>query len=309
MAKTHYKSPTIKQEFMRERRRISRAIKRLEEEDRIVNYKLPSIPKKVTEASIRRLEKITPKYLRSKSEVYDVETMEFVTGWRANRVVREKIERYKERWGKNWREEKRKNDAEIEHRRFLRDLEMESEKDETITPEVNDTYTDDNFITEQEAPEEIDDESYEYLDEYRYDDYWDDTDTEETEETKDKDDYYPDESGIILENIRQAFENFIPPDNTRRHRNLREEKTNDVNVATRLLNDAIDQFGEAEVARRLEASADTIWGLIETIMYSAYREQVEAAMLDYRNIIYGEKADASEAMELDEMMDYYDNLF
>lgn len=55
------------QPYMKERRRIQSAIYRIKKAGYFVNFSLPSIPKKITEASIRRLSQITPKYIREQS--------------------------------------------------------------------------------------------------------------------------------------------------------------------------------------------------------------------------------------------------
>lgn len=71
---------TRKQEYMKERRRIQQAISREKKSGYIVPESLLSdIPKRITKASINRLKKITPKTIRSKSELVDFTTGEIIT--------------------------------------------------------------------------------------------------------------------------------------------------------------------------------------------------------------------------------------
>lgn len=69
-----------KQEYMKERKRIQQAISQQKKSGYIVPENLlPDIPKRITKASINRLKKITPKTIRSKSELIDFTTGEIIT--------------------------------------------------------------------------------------------------------------------------------------------------------------------------------------------------------------------------------------
>lgn len=71
---------TRKQEYMKERKRIQQAISQQKKSGYIVPENLlPDIPKRITKASINRLKKITPKTIRSKSELIDFTTGEIIT--------------------------------------------------------------------------------------------------------------------------------------------------------------------------------------------------------------------------------------
>lgn len=71
---------TRKQEYMKERKRIQNAISRQKKSGYIIPENLlPDIPKRITKASINRLKKITPKTIRSKSELIDFTTGEIIT--------------------------------------------------------------------------------------------------------------------------------------------------------------------------------------------------------------------------------------
>jgi hypothetical protein len=71
---------TRKQEYMKERKRIQQAISQQKKSGYIIPENLlPDIPKRITKASINRLKKITPKAIRSKSELIDFTTGEIIT--------------------------------------------------------------------------------------------------------------------------------------------------------------------------------------------------------------------------------------
>lgn len=71
---------TRKQEYMKERKRIQKAISQQKKSGYIIPENLlPDIPKRITKASIKRLKKITPKMIRSKSDLIDFTTGEIIT--------------------------------------------------------------------------------------------------------------------------------------------------------------------------------------------------------------------------------------
>lgn len=75
------KSTPIQQQYRKERRRIQNAINRLEKQGYVLPKDLlPSIPKKVTQASINRLKKITSESIYKKSKKLDFETGEITPG-------------------------------------------------------------------------------------------------------------------------------------------------------------------------------------------------------------------------------------
>lgn len=59
----------VLKQYRKERKRIQSYMSKLRKKGYEVYYKLPSIPKKVTEGSVRRLKKITAKTLKSKSRL------------------------------------------------------------------------------------------------------------------------------------------------------------------------------------------------------------------------------------------------
>lgn len=71
----------IQQQYRKERRRIQSAMKRLEKQGYVIPEDLlPSIPKKITQASINRLKKITSESIYKKSKKLDFETGEITPG-------------------------------------------------------------------------------------------------------------------------------------------------------------------------------------------------------------------------------------
>lgn len=71
----------IKQQYRKERRRVQSAMRRLEKQGYVLpDDLLPSIPKKITQASINRLKKITSESIYKKSKKLDFETGEITPG-------------------------------------------------------------------------------------------------------------------------------------------------------------------------------------------------------------------------------------
>lgn len=71
----------IQQQYRKERRRVQNAMNRLEKQGYVLPEDLlPSIPKKVTQASINRLKKITSESIYKKSKKLDFETGETTPG-------------------------------------------------------------------------------------------------------------------------------------------------------------------------------------------------------------------------------------
>lgn len=71
----------IQQQYRKERRRIQNAMNRLENQGYVLPEDLlPSMPKKITQASINRLKKITSESIYKKSKKLDFETGEITPG-------------------------------------------------------------------------------------------------------------------------------------------------------------------------------------------------------------------------------------
>lgn len=75
------KLTSVQQQYKKERNRIQSAMRRLEKQGYVLpDDLLPSVPKKVTQASINRLKKITTEAIYKKSVRLDVETGEITPG-------------------------------------------------------------------------------------------------------------------------------------------------------------------------------------------------------------------------------------
>ena len=79
-------------EYRRNRRRIQSTIYRYRKQGLEVNFELPKIPKNITAASVRRLEKITPKTIQKKTRGVDYSTGEIVSYFRAKKISNKKSE-------------------------------------------------------------------------------------------------------------------------------------------------------------------------------------------------------------------------
>lgn len=69
--------------YKRERRRIQTAIRKLKTAGYEVSKKIPKIPKKITEGSIRKLQKITTRSIQELATTVDLETGEIITARQA----------------------------------------------------------------------------------------------------------------------------------------------------------------------------------------------------------------------------------
>ena len=85
----------VELDYRRERKRIQNFIRRAQNRGYIFGdpktgnmFELPAIPKKITEASVRRLKKLTPDYLYGKSIRVDFETGEYEAGLAARKHER-----------------------------------------------------------------------------------------------------------------------------------------------------------------------------------------------------------------------------
>lgn len=79
MAKRKPKLTPTQQEYRKERQRIQRQINRMTKRGYDVPDLLPKIPKNITQASVRRLKKITTEKLYKESRFIDFETGEILT--------------------------------------------------------------------------------------------------------------------------------------------------------------------------------------------------------------------------------------
>lgn len=87
MAKTK-KSSKLIAAYRKQRRRIQNLISSYRRKGYDVQFEIPAIPKRITEASIRRLRNITPKTVQAKTFGIDVETGEQISYYRGQQQRR-----------------------------------------------------------------------------------------------------------------------------------------------------------------------------------------------------------------------------
>lgn len=97
MAKRKSKLTPTQQEYRRERQRIQRQINRMTNRGYDVPELLPKIPKKITEASVRRLKKITTEKLYKESRFIDIETGEILTSKEGQALERSRRKKPKQK--------------------------------------------------------------------------------------------------------------------------------------------------------------------------------------------------------------------
>jgi hypothetical protein len=97
MAKRKSKLTPTQQEYRRERQRIQRQINRMTNRGYDVPELLPKIPKKITEASVRRLKKITTEKLYKESRFIDIETGEILTSKEGQSLERSRRKKPKQK--------------------------------------------------------------------------------------------------------------------------------------------------------------------------------------------------------------------
>lgn len=90
MAKIKYQSPDVRAEYRRQRARLSRFFKRASERGYIWEKSfIPDIPKVVTEASVRRLKKLSPEILYKKAyKIVDYDSGELISGEKGRKLAR-----------------------------------------------------------------------------------------------------------------------------------------------------------------------------------------------------------------------------
>lgn len=70
---------TLKQQYKKERKRVLNMFNRYKKSGLDISIEVPKIPKRITQGSINRLKKLTPKYVQSKSFAPDLQTGEQIT--------------------------------------------------------------------------------------------------------------------------------------------------------------------------------------------------------------------------------------
>lgn len=106
MATKRKKSSKLQTEYRKQRHRIQHLIASYRRKGYDVHFELPAIPKRITQASVRRLAKITPETVRKKTYGIDYETGEQISYYRAQSPRR--LLKQKERQAKKSTQTKQK---------------------------------------------------------------------------------------------------------------------------------------------------------------------------------------------------------
>lgn len=118
---------SIQSEYNKERARINRYISKLERAGAIVEFEIPSIPKRITPASVRRLQRITPDKILEKTSVISSETGEYRTGRGVLGTIQRK-EQFKEETQKQREVRKKAEWDEYYRQKELQKLKSETQK-------------------------------------------------------------------------------------------------------------------------------------------------------------------------------------
>ena len=122
---------------------------------------------------------------------------------------------------------------------------------------------------------------------------------EETSRTKKE--YIPRASDIILSNLRETLVNFVPSGQMSRF--MQENAVNNRNYALGILDDAIKELGEEQVAKNIQKNALQLSRLIEEILYSSDRQKVKFSLVEFYNIIHDGEPDFETNMRLSEQQE------
>lgn len=302
------KQPTeLEKRYKKELKRIKSAIKREEKKGTIVSDRIiPQKPKVITEASIRRLQKITPETIRKKSIALEkaAKTKEQII---AEESVKDIVELPKVRKPKEKSKEEKEKIVEAfydESEQEKGDGEPPREDDEVIS-NVSDLldgkYTDD---IQQETPETQRLESDIYLsadedstsrygkNKYSFDTFYYDTDELESE----------------IADSQSKLDQWQP--STQWSGSLQKIKEDEVKKAKAIIISAVNKYGRLEVARNLYDHAAEVDDLLTEIMYRgsgtdfiAGRDAVSHDLVRLEEIIAGHTLSQQEAQELSDWME------
>lgn len=125
---------------------------------------------------------------------------------------------------------------------------------------------------------------------------------------------YPRQTDLVLKNVEDKLAQWAPLASWTDF--MKKLKTNDRNIAQNLLNGAINQFGRDEVARRLEANAETVIELIDEILYGSGggdakeggtgRSRINFDLVTFRAILVGRSLSKEESAEVTEAVEEND---
>lgn len=115
--------------------------------------------------------------------------------------------------------------------------------------------------------------------------------------------YYPEVNLLILNNVREMIENFTPMTNWSEY--FTQVKIADRNISLNILNGAISEYGEAAVAKRLNAHARDINELVLGILYDSGRDEVQSDLQRFSAIVTGRALTVQESKDLAYQIDEF----
>lgn len=111
----------------------------------------------------------------------------------------------------------------------------------------------------------------------------------------------PTASQIIIENVRALLNSYAPPNHWSDY--WKQKKGEDKNKAVQLLDNAVNREGADEIAKRLQARADDLERIINSIMYGSNEEQVQFDLTEFATILLNRSLSMDESAELTEAME------
>lgn len=286
MAKKNSKS-AVEKEYYKNRNRVQRFMR--EAEKRGYSFQkntLPDVPKKITQASVNRLKKLTPKELYKKSIAFSPKTGKLVPGTVA-RMHEQQIAAQKAA-------ETRAYNALIKERAGIQKPTKKTQKPET----TGTTYkTGLSIYSDEEIPDDV-------------------TGTQkpgskyEIDLSSYSDEEIPDDVYETLRNVREMLSQWIP--DSIWTPSLERAKTHDKNVLQSILDGAIASEGEKAVALRMFEKSDRIIDLVTNILYASGskegnfkdgRTQANADIAAISSIIMGRALTVDESKQLTDIME------
>lgn len=86
---------SIRSEYMKQRKRIQGYLSRYKRKGFYIDFNIPKIPKKITQGSINKLKKLTPKKLQENIKYVDMATGEILSFYRGKKALKKEIEQIK----------------------------------------------------------------------------------------------------------------------------------------------------------------------------------------------------------------------
>ena len=316
MAKKKKAQSPVEKAYNRERNRIKRFIREAEKRGyRFSDFSIPDKPKKITEASVRRLQKYNPKYLYEKATFLNPQTGEIVSGQRGRQIERKRAAL--------------KAQMTVGHKRAVRQEQEIEQLLRSLHGKDTAEYREAKLKEQEEKLKEMErlqeqiDELQERLRKLAGEEP-DTPDYETAESIKERierGDYVPDEADMIIDNVVDDIDYMetlagieVQIDNWQPLANwtpsLETAKRHDRSVLMAELAGAIMSEGRDVVAQRLKEKAEEINGLVSEILYASGskegnfkdgRTQVNEDLARFSAIIKGRALNLEESRRLTEI--------